>query len=80
MCLGCTRSIAAFLVFAQVHITGPSSQAIIRCSSASLAPHFTQDVVVVRRIAAKRSFVGIISCMGAYHVDFIVSENPVGSN
>jgi len=44
--VGCMLSIAAILVF--VHITGPSSQAISRCNSVSVAPHLTQDVVVVR--------------------------------
>jgi len=71
------RSIAAILVFVQVHITDPSSQEISRCSSVSVAPHLTQDVVVVRWIAAKRSLVGIISCTAVYHADFIWSENPV---
>jgi len=46
--VGCMRSIAAILVFVQVHITGPSSQAISRCSSVSVAPQLAQHVVVVR--------------------------------
>jgi len=50
MCVGFMRSIAAVLVFVQVHITGPSSQAISRCSNVSVAPHLMQDVVVVRWI------------------------------
>ena len=37
------RSIAAIPVFVQVHITGPSSQAISQCSSVSVAPHLTQE-------------------------------------
>jgi len=77
MCVGFMPTIAPILVFVQVHTTGPSSQAISRCSSVSVAPHLTQDVVVVRWIATKRSLVGIISCMAAYHIDFIGSESPV---
>jgi len=77
MCLGCMRSIAAILVIVQVHITGPFSQVISRCSSVSVEPHRAQDFVLVKLIAAKRLLVGIISCMAAYYVHFMGSESPV---
>jgi hypothetical protein len=35
-----------------------------------------KEFVSTRRMAANRSLVGIISCIAAYHVDLIVSDNP----
>ena len=46
----------------------------MRCDSESVFPQWVQRSVSVNRMAARRSLVGIISCITAWHVDFIVSE------
>jgi hypothetical protein len=42
----------------------------------SVVPQREQVVVVARLVAANRSLVGRMSCMAAYHVDFIVPDSP----
>lgn len=80
MCLWCTRIVAASRALFQFHITGPSVQLAILCCRVSGSPQLVHVTVGTRLIAANRSCVGMMSCMVAYHVGFIVSEMPAVSN
>jgi hypothetical protein len=70
------RTIAAILALVQFLINAPSSHSLIPCWSVLVVPQREQVVVLARLIAANRSSVGKMSCMVAYHVDFIVSGSP----
>jgi len=67
------RSMIPILCLLQFHIIRPSPYSIIRRWSVSGCPHFEQAPESVSRKAAKRSFVGMMSCITAYHHDFVVS-------
>ena len=68
---------AAIRVLVQCHITGPSPHATILCCSESEFPHFTQELVSVRRMVARRSFVGRMSCIAWYQVEMMVSDASI---
>jgi hypothetical protein len=74
MYLWSMRSIIPNVFLVQVHIIGPSPHSIIQCWRESLCPHFEHALVAVSWMATNRSLVGIIPCIAAYHVDFMVSE------
>ena len=57
----------------QGHITGRSPLPPTLCCSVSMCPQRTQELVSVRPIAASRSFVGNMSCIARYLVDFTES-------
>jgi hypothetical protein len=75
-CVGCTRNMAAILALVQLHVTGPASHLVILCCRVSFTPHREHVMLETRLISANRSCVGKMSCIAAYHVDFIVSERP----
>jgi hypothetical protein len=74
MYLWSMRSIIPNFFLVQVHIIGPSPNSVILCWRESLCTHFEHALVAVSWMATNRSLVGIISCIAAYHVDFMVSE------
>ena len=50
-------------------MTGPSPRSVSRCDKESFALHCLQLAVSVKFIAARRSHVGKMSLMSAYHAD-----------
>ena len=64
----------AILVCVQFHITGPSPHSLVLCGSVSVFPQWVQLSVSARWMAASRSFVGNVSSMTRYHVDFRLSD------
>jgi len=74
MYLWSMRSIIPNFFLVQVHIIGPSPHSVILCWRESLCPDFEHALLAVSWMAANRSLVGIIPCIAAYRVDFMVSE------
>jgi len=59
----------SILCLVQFHIIVPSPQSIMQCWSESECPHFEEESESFSRMAAKRSFMGMMSCISAYHRD-----------
>jgi len=59
----------AILLFVQFQMAGPSPHPASLCDKESFALHCLQVVVSVKYIAARRSRVGKMSWMTAYHAD-----------
>ena len=66
---GSILSFMAILLFVQVQMAGPSPHSVSLCDKESFALHYLQIVVSVKFIAARRSHVGKMSWMTAYHAD-----------
>ena len=71
---GSMRSTAAILARVQFRIMGPSPHSVILCANESSFRQWVQRSVSAKRMAAHRSFVGMISWITLYHVDFKQSE------
>ena len=77
MNLWCIRSMIPILSLVQFHVIGPSPHSIIRRKSESGCPHFEHAPESASRMAAKRSFVFMMSRIAAHHLDFVVSGTPL---
>jgi hypothetical protein len=63
------QSIIPNLACAQFHMIGPSLQSVILCKTESSCPQVVHALVGFKWVAARRSLVGTMSCMAAYHED-----------
>jgi hypothetical protein len=61
---------AASLARVQFQMTEPVPHRVRRCCKECVLPHKLHRSVSARRMEARRSFVGIISCIATYHADF----------
>jgi len=68
------RSRAAIRARVQFQMMWPSPHSVILCDSQSSFPQRVQCAVSAKRMAANRSFVGTISWITVYHVDFRRSD------
>jgi hypothetical protein len=73
MCRGSIRSSTASRARVHVQISAASLHSVNRCWSVSKLSQWQQRFVSVIRIAARRSFVGMMSCNTVNQVDFICS-------
>jgi hypothetical protein len=74
ICLGSVRSIVATRRRVQFQMAGPLSHSIKRCINVPGLPHSLHVSESTRCFAARRSLVGIKSCITKYHADWTASD------